>query len=196
MTVITVLAGTAFGLFVALFSLPHASAQTADEINNLEHFWAYGRSPPVYPSPIATGLGEWADAFTQAYALVTQMTNEEKMNVTIGYYGAPNGCSGNSGGVPRLDYPGLCLNDAGNGLRGTDGTTGYPSALHVGAAWNRNLAYNRGQYMGAEFRRKGASMALGPVVGPLVSYCTASSIPYSQSKGPRCGRWQKLGRYG
>lgn len=163
----SVLAGAGCAL-VAFSTIQHACAQSAAEINDLEDFWAYGRSPPVYPSPIATGLGDWAEVYTQAYALVSQMTNAEKQNVTIGYYGAPNGCSGNSGGVPRLGYPGLCLNDAGNGLRGTDGTTGYPSGLHVGAAWNRNLAYNRGQYMGAEFRRKGASMALGPVVGPLV----------------------------
>ena len=44
---------------------------------------------------------------------------------------------------------------------------GYPSALHVGASWNRNLTYDRGFYMGAEFKAKGVSVALGPVAGPL-----------------------------
>ena len=44
---------------------------------------------------------------------------------------------------------------------------GYPSALHVGASWNRNLTYARGLHMGAEFKAKGASVALGPVAGPL-----------------------------
>lgn len=44
---------------------------------------------------------------------------------------------------------------------------GYPSGLHVGASWNKNLAYQRARYMGGEFRAKGASVALGPVVGPL-----------------------------
>lgn len=65
------------------------------------------------------------------------MTNEEKNNVTFGYVSLTNGCSGNSGNVSRLGFPGLCLNDAGNGVRGTDGTSGYPSALHIGASWNR-----------------------------------------------------------
>lgn len=83
------------------------------------------------------------------------MTDFEKNNITYGYTSTTNGCSGNSGGVPRLDFPGLCLQDAGNGVRGTEGTNGYASGVHVGAAWNRNLAYNRAQYMGAEFKAKG-----------------------------------------
>jgi beta-glucosidase len=40
-------------------------------------------------------------------------------------------------------------------------------AISVGASWNRDLTYNRGQYMGAEFKRKGVSVALGPVVAPI-----------------------------
>jgi len=80
---------------------------------NLEDFWAYGRSPPVYPSrthsiwsrfcyayntdfiiAIGAGTGDWAAAYAQARAIVAQATNEEKQNVSIGYYGASNGCSG------------------------------------------------------------------------------------------------------
>lgn len=86
---------------------------------------------------------------------------------TIGYVSTTNGCSGDSGAVHRLGFPGMCLNDAGNGVRGTEGTSGYASGVHVGAAWNRNLALNRAQYMGAEFKAKGVNVALGPVVGPL-----------------------------
>ena len=63
--------------------------------------------------------------------------------------------SGNSGSVPRLNYPGLCLNDAGNGPRAMDGVNAYPAGLHVAASWNRSLAYDRGLYMGAEFKAKG-----------------------------------------
>lgn len=43
----------------------------------------------------------------------------------------------------------------------------WPSGLHVGASWNRDLAKQRGAHMGAEFRRKGVNLLLGPVVGPL-----------------------------
>lgn len=61
----------------------------------------------------------------------------------------------------------MCLQNAGNGVLAADGVNGYPSALHVGASWNKNLAYLRAEAMGAEFKRKGVNVALGPVVGPL-----------------------------
>ena len=61
----------------------------------------------------------------------------------------------------------MCLQDAGNGVRGTDGVNGYPSGLHMGASWNKALVLERAQHMGAEFKRKGVNVALGPVVGPL-----------------------------
>lgn len=41
------------------------------------HF--YGQSPPIYPSPNGTGMGDWAEAYTKAKALVGQMTLEEKV---------------------------------------------------------------------------------------------------------------------
>jgi beta-glucosidase len=66
-----------------------------------------------------------------------------------------------------MGFPGLCLHDAGNGVRDTDGVYAYASGLHVGAAWNASLAYDRALYMGAEFRKKGVNVALGPVVGPV-----------------------------
>lgn len=34
-------------------------------------------------------------------------------------------------------------------------------------SWNRDLANDRGTYMGKEYRKKGVNMILGPVVGPL-----------------------------
>ena len=52
-------------------------------------------------------------------------------------------------------------------MRGTDGVNGYPSGVHVGASWNKQLTSARAQYMGAEFKRKGVNVALGPVVGPI-----------------------------
>lgn len=113
------------------------------------------------------GLGDWKRAYRQAKALVAQMTNEQKNNLTYGYASTTNGCSGNSGGAPGVGFPGLCLQDSGNGVRGTDTVNGYSSGVHVGASWNRDLAYKRAHYMGAEFKRKGVNVALGPVVGPL-----------------------------
>lgn len=94
------------------------------------------------------------------------MTDEEKNNITYGY-STTTGCSGMSGSAPRVGFSGICLQDAGNGVRDTEMVNSYPSGIHVGASWNRDLAYQRGHYMGAEFKRKGANVALGPVVGPV-----------------------------
>ncbi|TRX92471.1 hypothetical protein FHL15_006638 [Xylaria flabelliformis] len=127
----------------------------------------YASSPPVYPSPPGRGIGVWADAYVRARDLVGQMTLEEKTNVTRGFTVPDNICAGNTGTVPRLNWPGLCLHDAGNGVRATDLVTSFPSALHVGASWDRNLTYQRGLYMGMEFKTKGVNVLLGPNAGPL-----------------------------
>lgn len=140
---------------------------TADELGHLERFWSYGRSAPYYPSPVGNGSGDWANAYVKARTLVSNMTDLEKNNITYGFSTTSNGCGGMSGTVPRLDFPGLCLQDAENGVRATDMVNGYASALHVGASWNRELTYARGLHMGAEFKAKGVSVALGPVAGPL-----------------------------
>ena len=60
-----------------------ASNQTALAAN-LEHFWSYGRSPPVYPSPQMSGSGGWEESYAYARQLVSQMTNDEKNNLTYG----------------------------------------------------------------------------------------------------------------
>ncbi|GKZ25822.1 hypothetical protein AbraIFM66951_000778 [Aspergillus brasiliensis] len=160
----------AYGLAIGVYSQTFNNETTGELgaiLSNLEHYWSYERSPPVYPSPAGNGTGDWASAYEQARALVSQMTNDEKTNLTYGFQEASNGCAGSTGTVPRLQFPGLCFQDAGNGVRGMDMVNSYPSGLHVGASWNPDLAYRRGHYMGAEFKKKSINVALGPVVGPL-----------------------------
>ncbi|KAJ6440504.1 glycosyl hydrolase [Purpureocillium lavendulum] len=152
-------------LAVASLALPPlgAGAQSSgNAITNDTHF--YGQSPPVYPSPETVGA-EWADAYAKAKALVAQMTLEEKVNITGGV-DLDTGCSGSIMSIKRLNFTGMCLSDAGNGLRNTDLVNSYPSGIHVGASWNKELAFLRGSAMGGEFRRKGVNVLLGPVVGP------------------------------
>jgi hypothetical protein len=60
------------------------SADDLAQAANLERFWSYDRSPPVYPSPPMSGVGHWEEAYQEARALVAQMTNDEKNNVTYG----------------------------------------------------------------------------------------------------------------
>lgn len=96
------------------------------------------------------------------------MTLDEKVNITRGFSSLQNACSGNTGSVPRLGWPGMCLQDAGNGVRGVDLTNSYPSGIHVGASWDKNLTYRRGLHMGNEFRIKGGetcTSAGGPACG-------------------------------
>ncbi|KAI1637021.1 beta-glucosidase M [Biscogniauxia mediterranea] len=133
----------------------------------------YGQSEPVYPSPAMTGSGAWADAYNKAAEFVKQLTVEEKVTLASGVQsstgttGTLNGCSGNIAAIPRMNFSGLCLTDAGQGVRGADFVSGFPSGIHVGASWNRALARSRAESMGLEFRVKGANIALGPVVGPV-----------------------------
>ncbi|KAF7558833.1 hypothetical protein G7046_g5332 [Stylonectria norvegica] len=127
---------------------------------------ALSESPLVYPSPQGKGHGAWADAYASAEALVGQMTLLEKVNITRGF-DSDNVCAGNTGAVPRLGWPGMCLHDAGNGVRATDLVNSYPSGIHVGASWDKKLTYQRGFYMGQEFKAKGVNVPLGPNAGPL-----------------------------
>ncbi|KAK5733195.1 hypothetical protein LTR17_009937 [Elasticomyces elasticus] len=124
-------------------------------------------SPLVYPSPQGYGIGDWSAAYDKAHAMVSNMSLEEMNNVTLGVVDTTSGCVGVSGSAPRVGFPGLCLHDAGNGVRNTDGVNAYASGIHIGASWNATLAYERAQFMGAEFKRKGVNVALGPVVGPI-----------------------------
>ncbi|KAK4561100.1 hypothetical protein LTR86_005055 [Recurvomyces mirabilis] len=124
-------------------------------------------SPITYPSPQGYGTGNWSASYDKARVMVGNMSLEEMNNVTLGVPDPSNGCVGVSGGAPRLGFPGFCLHDAGNGVRNTDGVSGFASGIHIGASWNATLAYERALFMGAEFKRKGVNVALGPVVGPI-----------------------------
>ncbi|KAI1407528.1 glycoside hydrolase family 3 protein [Hypoxylon sp. FL1857] len=151
-------------LFYFLVSIAIKASASQDVITNDSYF--YGQSPPVYPSQETSGQGSWEAAYKKAKGLVGQMTIEEKVNLTTGY-DAGNGCSGSIAPISRLGFPGLCLGDSGNSLRNTDLVYSWPSGIHVGASWNKELAHKRAAAMAGEFKRKGVNILLGPVVGPL-----------------------------
>lgn len=127
------------------------------------HHSEYTTSPPVYPTPNATGL-DWQAAFEQASAFVSQLTLAEKAGLVTG---TPGPCVGNIAPIERLGFRGLCLMDGPLAIRQADYASVYPAGLSVAASWDRTLARQRGIYMGTEFREKGANVALGPVAGPL-----------------------------
>jgi beta-glucosidase len=115
--------------FFSAFALLSLFAVTNAQIKNDTHW--YGQSPHV-DAPIAVGVGSWAEAYSKAQTLVSQMTLEEKVNLTGGV-SMENSCSGNIPGVPRLGFEGLCLSDAGQGVRATDFVSGFASGISVGA---------------------------------------------------------------
>lgn len=112
------------------------------------------------------GRLSWQTAHAKAVALVSQMTLAERANITVGYT-PTTGCSGVTGTVPRLGWHGLCLADAGQGLRAADFVNAYPAGNSVGSSWNKALTLQRATHMAAEFKRKGVHVLLGPMIGPL-----------------------------
>lgn len=95
------------------------------------------------------------------------MSIVEKVNLTTGTGWGSGPCIGNTGSVPRLGIPNLCLQDGPNGVRYTDFVTHFPSGLAAGSTFNKGLIYLRGKAIGLEHRRKGVNIVLGPTVGPI-----------------------------
>ena len=96
----------------------------------------YGQSPPVYPTPSMTGVGGWGDALFKAQDLVARMSLEEKISLTGGVMDDNSGCGGNIPAINRLGFPGMCLQDGPNGIKGAELVNGYPSGIHIGARYD------------------------------------------------------------
>lgn len=124
-------------------------------------------SPPSYPSPWGTGLGDWAEAYEKAIAFVSQLTLTEKVNLTTGVGWEGDKCVGNNGAIPRLAFNSMCMEDSPLGVRDTDFNSAFSAGVTTAATWDRQLIYQRGFDMGSEHRDKGVDVQLGPVVGPL-----------------------------
>lgn len=112
----------------------HASAQNFTNGSViLSDTYFYGQSPPFYPTPQASGNGEWRQYVDQARLLVSQMTLEEKVSMTGGVAQTNNSCGGFIPPIPRLSFPGMCLADGPAGVRAAELVNGYASGIHAGA---------------------------------------------------------------
>jgi len=118
-------------------------------------------SPIIYPSPPTTGQGIWAEAVAKARAFVSDLTLEEKVNITTGV-GLTGRCVGNTGTIPRKQFAGFCLEDGPAGVRLTDYNSVFPVGINTAALWDKKLIYERSAAMGVEFRGKGVNIALTP----------------------------------
>ena len=106
----------------------------------------------------ATGIGGWEDALAKAKAFVSNLTLDEKSGMVTG---TPGPCIGNIIAIPRLGFPGLCLQDGPLAIRIVDYASVFPAGVSAAASFDRQLIYERGVAMGVEFRGKGAHVALG-----------------------------------
>lgn len=136
-------------------------------------------SPPFYPSPETRGAGNWTYAVEKARIFVSNLTLEEKVNLTTGVGWTGGRCVGNIPAIERVGFDGLCLQDAPLGVRMTDGVTAFPSGLNAAATFDRKLMYERALAIGEEFRGKGVNIALGPGMngGGRVAESGKSNIP-------------------
>lgn len=100
------------GFLVGLVTATAAQAQNT--ITDDSYF--FGQSPPFYPSPNTTGTGKWAGAYAKAVTMVGQMTLEEKVSLTSGV-SSNTSCVGVIPAIERLGFAGICVSDAGQGLR-------------------------------------------------------------------------------
>jgi beta-glucosidase-like glycosyl hydrolase len=95
------------------------------------------------------------------------------VNITTGTGWAMGPCVGNTGPVPRLGFPSLCLQDGPLGIRFADKITSFPAGITAGGTWDKDLIRVRGEALGAEFRGKGVHIMLGPSIGPLGKFPAA-----------------------
>ncbi|KAI7336380.1 putative beta-glucosidase [Hortaea werneckii] len=128
-----------------------------------EQYWSYGRSPPVYPTPVGGDDPAWEEAYAQASALVAELNYTQLASLTLGSSDT-RGCSGFID--PVAGFTGMCLQDNENGVRGSEQSSGFPSQLAIGASWNRSLALERAQFLG---RFSNDPYLSGQLIAPTVT---------------------------
>ena len=74
--------------------------------------------------------------------------------------GTPGPCVGNIVAIPRLGFNGLCLQDGPLAIRVADYASVFPAGVSTAASFDKQLMYERGLFMGEEFKAKGAQIAL------------------------------------
>jgi len=131
------------------------------------------------PAPAARPwLDPKLDADTRADLAVKAMTQDEKMTIIFGYFGAdmgtkykrvPEALPGSAGYVPgiqRLGIPAQFQTDAGIGVATQGGEpkkrerTALPSGMATTATWNPELAQAGGAMIGSEARDSGFNVML------------------------------------
>jgi beta-glucosidase len=137
---------------------------------------AQAQTPPA--PAVRPWLDPKLDADTRADLAVKAMTQDEKMTIIFGYFGAdmapkykrvPAALPGSAGYVPgieRLGIPAQFQTDAGIGVATQGGEpnkrerTALPAGIATTATWNPTLAQAGGAMIGAEARSSGFNVML------------------------------------
>ncbi|KAF7359758.1 Beta-glucosidase [Mycena venus] len=134
-----------------------------------------------FPRHNARSAGRWRGTLGQRShrkKFVSGLTLEEKIKVTAridvsGLYVGNTGvhrscffpdCVQRDTNDPHLNWNGLCLQDSPLGVHLAQYVGAFPSGINATATWDVGLIEARGKAMGAEFRRKGVNVALGPMM--------------------------------
>ncbi|KAI8047031.1 glycoside hydrolase superfamily [Gilbertella persicaria] len=111
----------------------------------------------------------WKEAYSKAEKLVDQMSVEQMVKITTGQGWSKGLCVGQTYAIESPDFPSLCLQDGPLGVRLADNITAGVAGINAAASFDKNAIYERGRYMGQEFRGKGAHIQLGPVMNLMRS---------------------------
>jgi beta-glucosidase len=136
------------------------------------------KAKPAATKPAQPWLNPKLDPDTRADLVVEAMTQDEKLTLVFGYFGADMkpkytriegslpGSAGYVKGIPRLGIPEQWETDAGVGVA-TQGSakemrerTALPSGIATTATWNPELAYKGGAMIGSEARNSGFNVML------------------------------------
>ncbi|KAJ3109323.1 hypothetical protein HDU97_007817 [Phlyctochytrium planicorne] len=109
----------------------------------------------------------WDDAWKKAGELVDTLTLEERVKVVSGLGWQTGACVGNIAAVPKINFPGLCLQDSPAGIRYAWNVSAFPASINVAATFDKKLMYRHGLLMGDEARQKGINVLLAPVANMM-----------------------------
>jgi beta-glucosidase len=119
----------------------------------------------VYAMAVGPASAKPDDFSPRVRGLVAQMTQEEKLALTVG--GRDPSYGGQAGyvpGVPRLNVPPLRLADGPVGVLNRYETTALPQAIGLAATFSPELAGQYGRVLGREARATNMDVVLGPMV--------------------------------
>jgi beta-glucosidase len=111
-------------------------------------------------------------AMTRANELLAVLSTDQRISIALNDFST----------VSALGVPALSWDDGPDGIRAS-GTTAMPSAQALASTFDRRLAYQYGQVIGAEARAKGFNWWLGPAMD-IARTPLAGRQPENQGEDP------------